>query len=212
MRLRHALARAAAVLLAVPAPFAFALPAQADPIEVPGCYGVAVVVCDPAIDIVLPVGLEPWSTTIPVCAGTCQDVPVNAYTVGTNSDPQACVKTEDRSGNESRSCVPLSLGALPNYRAVSCGSSDYVGRRIVDENGSTVVDACVYVGQITVPNYSVELCGSGYVGARVYDEWGSQVAGQCVRLPRTNIEELCWDLNDALAPWGTLELNCQIVS
>lgn len=205
MRLRRALARAAAVLLAVPAALALSTPAQADPIEVDGCYGVAVVVCDPAIDVVLPVGLEPWSTTIPVCAGTCTDVPVDAYTVGTNDEPRVCVKTEDRNGNESRSCVPLGTGGLPEYFVGTCPNGES-GLYVYDSNGNTVVNACFYVG-----SYSVERCGTGYAGAYVYDEWGNQVAGRCVRIGRIpTIEELCAAVNDALAQVTTGELNCNI--
>lgn len=63
---------APAVALSLPA-FAAAAPAPAyaEPVTVPGCYGVAVVVCDPQVT-----GVESYTAEVPICVGSCTYVPV----------------------------------------------------------------------------------------------------------------------------------------
>lgn len=88
------------------APLLLAGPAQADTIlseivkdAVNGCYGVAVTVCHPRLSS-NPVGVG--STTVPVCAGSCQNV--NVPTPEGDGDP-LCVAWEDSSGNASEDCI-----------------------------------------------------------------------------------------------------------
>jgi hypothetical protein len=87
------------LLLAVP--LALAPPAHADPI-VDGCYGVAVVVCDPTVSA--PVGVN--TTEVPVCAGTCTYVAVPVPDVGSVNDDVCATWTDDR-GGPGGTCVNL---------------------------------------------------------------------------------------------------------
>lgn len=46
---------------------------------VPGCYGAGTnqtVICNLTVSVGVPVGAETYQTTVPVCVGTCQQVPV----------------------------------------------------------------------------------------------------------------------------------------
>lgn len=186
MRLRHTLARAATVLLALPFAFAIAAsaPAQAEEVEVPGCYGVSVVVCDPAVEFVLPAGTRPWSTTIPVCAGTCQEVPVNAVTAELHEDPYVCIKTEDRNGNESRTCRPIGVTPLPpvGVPTVELCDNGQTGVVIYNEDGSTLFRRCANTD--VLPTWYVGECSYyGESGYYVYDENGNTVVNGCFTTP-----------------------------
>lgn len=64
-----------------------------------GCYGAAVIVCDPHVTG-SPVGTS--STTVPVCAGSCQNVDVP---VPTGAEGPTCVGFSDQDGNTTEECV-----------------------------------------------------------------------------------------------------------
>ena len=72
------LARLAAAALPFPLLFA-ATPAHADDVTLSGCWGAGVIVCDVSVEYGELPGIERYTTTVPVCAGSCTYVPVTLY-------------------------------------------------------------------------------------------------------------------------------------
>ena len=98
--------RALAALLALPlAATVGTATAAAEEITVPGCYGVSVVVCDPTVQY--GAGVETYTTVIPVCAGTCEDVRVTLVRPAAGEPLSLCVSYEDRLGAVRRQCAEV---------------------------------------------------------------------------------------------------------
>jgi hypothetical protein len=113
---------------------ALAVPASAGSKTIPGCYGASsVIVCDPTVSWGVPVGVETYETTVPVCAGTCQDVPVTLVR-RTSGEPLAvCATWTDRNGYPGGTCVDgvlvdevltLTADEVDYARQVVCGGDD----------------------------------------------------------------------------------------
>ena len=100
---------AAAVLVTVP----LAGTASAD-VTVPGCYGAATVVyCDPTVTATVPYTVESYETTVPVCAGTCYDVPVTLLSLEQTGAPLAvCATRYSQAGVPTTTCA--SIPAVPD--------------------------------------------------------------------------------------------------
>lgn len=148
-----------AVLGAVVAvPLATATPAAADEVTVlPGCWGAATAIyCDVKVEYTLPYDVDTYTTTVPVCAGTCTDVPVTLVSATPQESPQVCLSYENRAGAVVyRHCQPLTPPTidpdpwvdfarelLSRYRVSRCGD----GFRVYDtQGGYDVIDACFVI-------------------------------------------------------------------
>lgn len=139
-------------------------PASAGEVTVPGCFGAVIIYCNPTLEYYLPYSVTTSPSTVPVCAGTCVDVPVPVPSVTSHGDARVCVTARDRNGNTNlNTCTPI---AAP--RALRC-SSPATGYYVVDGNGNMVLDACVYTGD--VPRPAAAVC---------YDYWTGQPNGVTV--------------------------------
>lgn len=89
--------------------------AAADP-TLPGCYGAATaIVCNVTVDVRLPYAVGTTQTTVPVCAGTCTDVPVTLVQATATWPGEVCVSYTDRSGTQqSRTCRTLNQPTVPD--------------------------------------------------------------------------------------------------
>lgn len=83
-----------AVAAALPLALSSVSGAAAEDVTVDGCYGVAVIVCDPTVHVSSPVKLQRYTMTVPVCAGTCTYVPVPMYRTVDGGSPYLCVTWE----------------------------------------------------------------------------------------------------------------------
>lgn len=180
---------AAAALVA-----ATAAPAAATEVTVPGCYGAVVVACDITIEVGLPVGVETYQTEVPVCAGTCTDVPVTLVRTTSGDPTQVCVSYENRSGAEVfRNCGPGDVQSP--YEVGRCGTGNR-GVYVYDtQNGYYLVDLC---GGVVVP-YEVGRCGFKNQGFYVYDSQnGTYLVEACDGGSVTLLDVVCeaWGLLD----------------
>lgn len=106
--MKRTFARVATTLLAAPLLAAgVAGTAQAESVTVPGCWGAttSAIVCNPTVTYTVPVGVTTYETVVPVCAGTCVDVPVTLVTTTPGQPLSTCVSWTDRAGNPSSRCV-----------------------------------------------------------------------------------------------------------
>jgi hypothetical protein len=141
-----------------------AAPASATSKTVTGCFGVVVVYCDPTVEYVLPFTVGTTTTTVPVCAGTCTDVPVPVPTVSLVGGAHVCVTANDRNGSQNlNTCLPL---AAP--RLASCYYGD-TGYRVVDANDNEILNACYYTGDVPRPGYRVCHSYDGTPGVTLWD-------------------------------------------
>jgi hypothetical protein len=167
-RLRRVLATASLSAAFVAGATMVAAPAEATTKTVSGCFGVVVIYCDPTVEYVLPFAVGTTTTTIPVCAGTCTDVPVPVPTVDTVGSPRVCVTAHDRNGAQNlNTCAPI---ATP--RLVPCSEYypyyyDYTGYVVEDANGNVVLNGCVSTSDYT-PYIEVVQCYDGSTGLYVY--------------------------------------------
>jgi hypothetical protein len=110
-------------------------------------------------------------TTIPVCAGTCTDVPVDVP--GVASQPShVCVTAQDRSGATTvDTCTPASTPRL-----VRC-SSPSTGYYVVDENGNVLLDGCVDTPTPTLGlrRCTIDLSDASVNSYQVYDRSTGEV-------------------------------------
>ena len=104
--MKRLFARLATVLAAAPLLMGtVAGSAHAGDTTIPGCYGAGVVVCNLTISIGAPIGVGTYQTTIPVCAGTCRDVPVTLVGTTPGEPARACYRYSDYYGNVSSYCA-----------------------------------------------------------------------------------------------------------
>lgn len=103
--MRRTLARLASLLVAVPLAATLGAPAASADVTVPGCYGVAVVVCEPTVDVGLPAGIELYEENVPICAGSCQYVRVTLVRFGAGEPLHACVSYRSLSGTTTVRCA-----------------------------------------------------------------------------------------------------------
>jgi hypothetical protein len=97
--------RLATLLLGIPIAFATGA-GTAGATTVPGCYGASTaIVCNPSADVGLPYGVETYEMTVPVCAGTCQDVPVTLVRTKPGQSYLVCTSYEDAAHVAHPSCV-----------------------------------------------------------------------------------------------------------
>lgn len=130
--MKRLFARVAATLLVAPL-LTTAVPtsAQAVDVTIPGCYGASTAVyCDITLSIPAPYTVETYNTTVPVCAGTCTDVPVTLVRLKSTGDDLAiCVTWENRSGYPAggvctNSLDPIDPIDLDAYRALVADEYD----------------------------------------------------------------------------------------
>lgn len=113
---------------------ALAAPAQADPVTLEGCFGVAVVVCDPTVTVTAPTTVGTYEYTVPVCAGSCYDVPVTMVSGGVAGTASLCVSYETRAGVPWQYCITRALPVIPDYPGIVTGFvEDFVDDRTVNE-------------------------------------------------------------------------------
>lgn len=149
-----------ALVAAATLPF-LALPvtAHADGVTVPGCFGAAsAIICDPTVEYVLPLDVTTYQTSVPVCAGSCYDIPVTLVRSNPVTNPHVCFSYADRSGNVTSTCQPL---AAPSVQAHPCGYP-YTGYVIEDGDGNTLLNACIDRTQI--PSVKLVKCPPGEAG------------------------------------------------
>lgn len=129
--MKRVLTRLATTMLAAPLALAtLAAPAQAeDLLLLPGCYGAgSAIYCD--VTVTVPVPVETYSTTIPVCAGTCTDVPVTLVRRDTNEEIVICATWTNRAGYPSGVCTtsldpqPIDPISLTQLRALIADTYD----------------------------------------------------------------------------------------
>lgn len=122
-----------------------AAPAQADPVTVPGCFGVAVVVCDPTVTITSPTTVGTYEITVPVCAGTCQDVPVTLVSASQPGTTSICLSYETREGAPWQYCVTRAVPPVPDYPGIVTEFvEDFVDGRSVNEIVDDTVEDVVW--------------------------------------------------------------------
>jgi hypothetical protein len=155
----HRAARRGVLTAALLAGTVAVAPAGASTVTVPGCFGVGVIVCDPTLDYELPYRVTTTHTTIPVCAGTCTEVPLDVPGVAAQPS-HVCVTTEDRAGNQTlNTCAPASTPRL-----IRCSGS--TGYYVVDGDGNELLNACV--DTVETPSLGLGRC-TGYVGNLAYN-------------------------------------------
>jgi len=98
-----------------------AAPASAD-VTVPGCFGAVVVYCDPTVATGYDV--ETYDTTVPVCAGTCVDVPVKFVRVTGSGSSLVCVTLTPRGGTPQTTCDEQVSGAVSDYVNTKVGEEE----------------------------------------------------------------------------------------
>lgn len=104
--MKRVLTRLATTLLAAPlALTTLAAPAQASTgVTLPGCYGAgSAVYCD--VTVTIPVPVEVYETSVPVCAGTCTDVPVTLARLDRDEEIVICATWTNRAGYPSGVCT-----------------------------------------------------------------------------------------------------------
>jgi hypothetical protein len=107
--------RLATVLLAAPLALAATTgAAHATSVTVPGCYGAGTaIVCNLTVTVGVPAGVETYETSVPVCVGTCMDVPLTLVR-RTSGDPlQVCVSYTTYGGSYVSTCADVDA-----YRAL----------------------------------------------------------------------------------------------
>jgi hypothetical protein len=127
--------RLATVLLAAPlALAATAGAAHATSVTVPGCYGASTAIfCNVTVTVGVPAGVETYTTTIPVCVGTCQDVPLTLVRT-TSGDPlQVCVSYTTYSGSYVSDCADVAA-----YRALLADVFDIAYQSVCHSPSLTV--------------------------------------------------------------------------
>lgn len=133
-------------------------------VTVPGCYGGgtnATVVCDLTISVGVPAGVETYQTTVPVCIGTCQYVPVTLARVTSGDPVQVCYSYRTLSGTTTGSCFSGS-SADPWINFVL---------QAVENAINTVNDTINTVGD-RVNYYYYRTC---YIVNNVLDDFGAQI-------------------------------------
>ena len=106
--MKRTFARVALTLLATPVLAAtVAGTAHAGSVTIPGCYGATSngIVCNPTVSYGVPLGVDTYEETIPVCAGTCVDVPVTLVRTAPGEPLLVCASWTDRAGNPASRCV-----------------------------------------------------------------------------------------------------------
>ena len=96
-------------------------------VTVPGCYGAGTsgtVICNLTVTVGVPVGAETYQTTVPVCAGTCQQVPVTLARTTPGEPTRVCYSYNTLGGLPQTTCydaativdnyVNFVLGAVEN--------------------------------------------------------------------------------------------------
>lgn len=79
-----------------------------------GCYGASsVIVCDGELSYTLPYDVESYQTTVPVCAGTCTNVPVTLFrTVSTGQPLALCFSRTSHAGVTTTTCTADVVGTV----------------------------------------------------------------------------------------------------
>lgn len=100
--------RIALLLTALPlAIVAGAGPASAHDVDVPGCYGGGsgqTTLCDVTVHAGTPYHVETYQTTVPLCAGSCQYVPVTMPWFAPGDGTEVCVSWLDGNGSTGGTC------------------------------------------------------------------------------------------------------------
>lgn len=92
---------------------------QAQTVTVPGCYGGgtnATIVCNLTITVGVPADVETYDTTVPVCLGTCQQVPVTLVRTAPGDPLLVCYSYTNGAGTPLGSC-PVTQGAVDDLVA-----------------------------------------------------------------------------------------------
>lgn len=108
-------------LVAVPVVLG-AVPAYAEDVTVPGCYGAGdAIVCNLTVTYTGVPGVEFYSETVPVCAGTCYDVPVTFVRADFSEAFRVCASWTDGAGNPQGTCDPGFVDRLLHPPPCACG-------------------------------------------------------------------------------------------
>ena len=124
-----------------------AAPAQAESVTVPGCFGAVVLVCQPTVTVQSPAVVGTYELTVPVCAGSCYDVPVTMVSAGVSGTASVCVSYESREGVPWQYCVTRAvppIPTVPDYAAIVTEFvEDFIDGRTVNEIAEDVAEDAV---------------------------------------------------------------------
>lgn len=163
--MKRTLKRIAAVVVALP--LAVGLSAgsanASHTVTVPGCFGAgspSLVICNLTVKVGVPAGAETYQTTIPVCAGTCQNVPVTLVRTTAGEPTQVCYSYNTLGGPTVTTC----------YSPDTAGPwIDYVVQAV--QNALNTVDQTVAYALDRVNYYYYRVCTIAANAADDYDIW-----------------------------------------
>ncbi|HVF04235.1 MAG TPA: hypothetical protein VNA20_05290 [Frankiaceae bacterium] len=110
--MKRTLKRIAAVVVALPLAVGVAggTANASHSVTVPGCFGGGTsntVICNLTVTIGVPLGAETYQTTVPVCAGTCQNVPVTLVRTKPGEPAVVCYKYTRLNGTTVSACYDV---------------------------------------------------------------------------------------------------------
>lgn len=80
-------------------------------VDLPGCYGAGTnqtVICNVKVTVGVPVGAETYQTTVPVCVGSCQQVPVTLVRTTAGEPATVCYSYNQLGGPTVGACYNVS--------------------------------------------------------------------------------------------------------
>jgi len=131
-------------------------PASADVVQIPGCYGVGIVLCDITVSVDTPAEITGFTTIdVPVCVQTCQTLHVPVPTLATNLNGSICVTANDLSGQRNLDeCIPYGFEVVVGPCLSGVGYAITIGGvRALGCNvgaGTPVPTICIGTGNVGV--------------------------------------------------------------